>query len=185
MNRRFVQLFAVYALFYVIPSYSEMLDMRALCVPSRAYAKAVNADIDSILRDHPGQTIEMGYGANPPATGPIDRITSFRTRLVLAGNPLTVDVSALFDMQLSGVQIPQSTTNYLASCGTNVWLIPHGPPSLGKAFTTLNPYALVVPSRFLDRHLFPDTFRATFSAYYTKSSESRFFDVWSCSPRQD
>lgn len=176
VSRLFTQLFAVVALFFVVPASGELLGMRSLCFERMAYAEQVNTDLDSILREHPHQTIEMGYSENIRHGEPISGLTSFRTKLVFAGNPLTVDPSALFDMQLSGIQIPKSTVAVMRSCKVKIWLFPRG----GIPFSTLNPYALVAPSKFPDRHLFTSDFQSVFRSEYHKSGESRFYDLWAC-----
>lgn len=170
------QWFAVVALFFILPASSEILGMRNLCYERRPFAENVNADLESILRDHPKQTIEMGYNENLRNGEPVSGLTSFRTKLVFAGNPLTIDPSALFDMQLSGIQIPQTTVAIIRSCKVKIWLFPRD----GTPFTTLNPYALVAPSRFPDRHLFPMDFQNAFRAHYHKTGQSRFYDLWTC-----
>lgn len=168
--------FVVYAVFLILPAVSEMQDMWWLCVRSRDNALRVNADLASILANHPGKTIEMGYDGNPADGEPVNGLTTYRPLLVMAGNPLTIDVGALLDMQLSGVQIPSSTVEYLRSCRTTIWLIPRG----NEPFSLLNGYAKVAPEKFRDRHLFTTQFREAFFTNYEKKESSSFYDLWEC-----
>ena len=90
--------FVVYAVFLVLPAVSELQDMWWPCVSARNNALRVNADIASILVEHQGKTIEMGYNGNPTDGEPVDGLTTYRPLLVMAGNPLTIDVGALLDI---------------------------------------------------------------------------------------
>jgi hypothetical protein len=139
---------------------------------SRSMAADVTSDLRGAMRDHPGKTIEMGYGDWNAKYG----LTFFRSTLVFAGNPYTIDAVALADLQLSGVDIPPSTLDYLQQCKTQIWLIPKGDPP----FDLVNVFSLIDPRVFPDRRMFSDEFRRIFFLRYRKQSSSKYFDIWEC-----
>jgi hypothetical protein len=161
----------------VVPAVDQLHDMWGLCVQRRAYALEVVADIGSILQEHPGQRVEMGYDETPKAGAMVSDLTQFRPNLVFAGNPDSADAVAISDMELSGKAIPQSTVDLVRSCSTQIWLIPRD----GGPFTTLNLYAEAAPQRFSDLHMFSPAFRSAFFDTYRKVGSSRFYDLWACS----
>jgi hypothetical protein len=130
-------------------------------------AGAVTQDLEDVMHDHPGERIEMGYGKTYP-------LSFYRPTLVFAGNPLTLDAPALDDMQLAGLSIPQSTIDYIESCGTQIWLIPKGE----APFVLPNIYD--DPKIFPARNLFEDRFRQAFLGRYEKAGASAYFDLWIC-----
>jgi hypothetical protein len=142
---------------------------------SRSAARKATDDLETVMKNHPGQKIEMGYGRWDSGY----ELTFFRPALVFAGNPLTIDAVALADMQLSGVDIPRSTLEYLEQCKTQIWLIPKGEPP----FVTVNVYSLMEPRVFPERSLFSDEFRGIFFRHYLKKGSSRYYDLWECGPK--
>jgi hypothetical protein len=138
---------------------------------SRAMASAVTSDLKRVMQDHPGETIEMGYGRWDSY-----ELTFFRPMLVFAGNPFTIDASSLDDTQLSGVEIPHNTLEYLQQCKTQVWLIPKGDAPFGL----VNVYSLIDPRVFPERPLFSDEFRRIFFQQYRKQGSTKYFDIWEC-----
>jgi hypothetical protein len=138
---------------------------------SRAMATAVTSDLKRVMQDHPGETIEMGYGRWDSY-----ELTFFRPMLVFAGNPFTIDASSLDDTQLSGVEIPHNTLEYLQQCKTQVWLIPKGDAPFGL----VNVYSLIDPRVFPERPLFSDEFRRIFFQQYRKQGSTKYFDIWEC-----
>ena len=136
----------------------------------RQAAEKVTNDLQEIMRGHPGEAIEMGYGDN---LGKASEATYLRPLLVFAGNPLTVDEAALDDMELSKLAMPQSTIAYVQSCQTQIWLIPKGE----------RPF--LVPSYYdelggpMIRDIFGKAFREAFVARYQKRESSGYFDLWS------
>ena len=133
------------------------------------------------MASHPGETIEMGYGDLKSYTDPDYRVTYFRPALVFAGNPLTIDPVALDDAELSGIQIPDSTLQYLGACKTRIWLVPKGAPP----FVLLNIYSLMNDAALPKEPLFSAAFRNIFLQRYQKQGSSRYFDVWECAPSGD
>jgi hypothetical protein len=112
----------------------------------------------------------MGYGEQE------DSVTYFRPALVFANDHLTVDDQALNDMQLSHIELPKATIDEVASCDTEVWLIPkHEAP-----FALVNDYSMLAPRSFPTRPLFPPQFRDAFVRTYQKETSTEFFDVWRC-----
>jgi hypothetical protein len=129
---------------------------------TQATARDISDDLQAIMRNHPGETIEMGYG-----TWEGYKLTWYRPELVFAGNPLTVDPATLDDMSLAGVDIPGSTLAYLQACKTQIWLIPPDE----------TPFDLTGNGR-----LFSDSFRRIFLARYQKRGSSKYYEIWKCNP---
>jgi hypothetical protein len=129
---------------------------------SQSSARDVSHDLQTIMSNHPGETIEMGYG-----TWEGYKLTYYRPELVFAGNPLTVDPVALDDNNLAGIEIPDSTLAYLRACKTRIWLIPNNN----------TPFDLVG-----DGHLFSDSFRRIFFERYQKRGSSKYYEIWECNP---
>jgi hypothetical protein len=137
----------------------------------RATAASISNDVKEIMREHPGEKIEMGYGDKWDAT---NDFTYARPALVFAGNPLTIDEVALNDMLLSQVSVPQSSIAYLESCKTQIWLIPRGE----------QPF--VLPTIYEDSKnlpnydIFGEPFRQAFLKRYKRRESSSYFDLWVC-----
>ena len=167
--------FAAYALFMIVPAIPEFHLMWRSCIQQHPFAVAVNADIGEIMRNHQGQTIEMGYSENEMGSLPDDR-SNFSPELIFKNNPLTVNAVAVSDIELTGLKIPSSTVDRVRSCSTKIWLIPRD----GNPFSTLNAYAAEVPERFPDPHLFSASFRKAFFSTYRKTETSRYYDLWTC-----
>jgi hypothetical protein len=141
----------------------------------REMAVSVTSDLTEIMRKHPAEKIEMGYGQQ---LGKTNELTYFRPVLVFAGNPLTLDAPALADMELGKLAVPQSTIVYLQSCQTQIWLIPKGehPFTLPSLYDNAN--------SFPRRDIFGDALRAAFFAQYQKRESSAYFDLWSCGGKE-
>jgi hypothetical protein len=143
------------------------------------WARAVETDISSIQKRHLGERIEMGYGDGSFLAsygGEPDPATFFRLMLVAKTNHLTVDASAMGDMQISGVPIPSSTIDEIAACSTKIWLIPKGE----LPFSTENIYSRMYPRQFPSLQLFGPEFREAFARTYRQEESSQFFDLWEC-----
>ena len=138
----------------------------------KSLAVSVCADLESVMKDYPNKTIEMGYGGWNPKY----KLTYYRPALVFAGNPYTIDAMALGDMQLAGVPIPPGTLQYLQACKTQIWLIPKG----DQPFAMVNVYSLMDPHLFPERMVFSDGFRQIFLERYQKRASSEYFDIWEC-----
>jgi hypothetical protein len=143
-----------------------------ILLTGRSFAASVTTDMETVMRDYPNKTIEMGYGGRNLGY----KLTYYRPALVFAGNPFTIDAMALADMQLVGVPIPPSTLEYLRGCKTEIWLIPKG----DQPFGMVNVYSLMAPRLFPERMVFSDEFRRIFSEKYRKQPSSKYFDIWEC-----
>lgn len=168
--------FALYAVVLLAPAVSQTRDLWQIGVERHEYAASVNADLDEVLREHPGELIEMGYSETPSADATVDSLALFAPKLVLAGNPDLVDAGALFDMGLSRLPIPQATLDTLHTCTVQVWLLPREK----QPFELTNAYAFDMPNRFPDRHLFSAEFRQIFQSTYRLTARSRYYDLWTC-----
>jgi hypothetical protein len=154
-------------------SWPGLSDMVATVLTSRSRSAAadVTSDLKRVMDDHPGKAIEMGYGKWDSYD-----LTFFRPMLVFAGNPLTLDALSLDDAQLSGLEIPHSTLEYLQQCKTQIWLIPKG----DAPFSLVNVFSLIDPQIFPDHSLFSSEFRLAFFQQYRKQGASKYFDIWEC-----
>lgn len=134
-------------------------------------AESTTTDLHEILTRYSTKRIEMGYGET---IGSPNDVTKLRPVLIFARNPLTIDQAAIDDMNLSRLEIPAATLDYLKSCQTDIWLIPRGE----------NPFT--VPSFYSDwdsgkiKHTFNENFRETFLGHYKAQSSTEHFDLWSC-----
>jgi hypothetical protein len=154
-------------------SWPGLSDMTATVLTSRSRSAAadVTNDLKRVMDDHPGKAIEMGYGKWDSYD-----LTFFRPMLVFAGNPLTIDALSLDDAQLSGLEIPHNTLEYLQQCKTQIWLIPKG----DAPFSLVNVFSLIDPQIFPDHPLFSSEFRLAFFQQYRKQGASKYFDIWEC-----
>jgi len=168
--------FALYAVVLIAPAVSQTRDLWQIGVERHDYAASVNADLDEVLREHPGELMEMGYSETPSADATVDSLALFAPKLVLAGNPDLVDAGALFDMGLSRLPIPQATLDALHTCTVQVWLLPREK----QPFELTNAYAFDMPNRFPERHLFSAEFRQIFQSTYRLTTRSRYYDLWTC-----
>ncbi|MBP2642695.1 MAG: hypothetical protein H6Q67_582 [Firmicutes bacterium] len=128
--------------------------------------QAMLHDMRAIESKYQGNSMMIGYGD----------LTSYRyydeliPLLVFDGNPYLLDVSALNDMNASGVPIPAATIHELAKGTVKLWLIPAGniPFSLADGYR--------------GSPLFDETFRQTFLAHYVVIEHTKYFDVWAYKP---
>ncbi len=127
-------------------------------------------DIDAFLRSHPSEKIEMGYSgtSNYFGTAPL---SYFRPLLVFHSGSYLLDAPAVQEHQLAGIEIPDSTLRALERCEAAYRLIPRD----GEPFAARNLYPQTG-----HRPLFPDAFRAAFREYYSRTSSTRYFDVYAC-----
>jgi hypothetical protein len=168
--------FLAYSFVLVLPATSQLKGLWAICFARHDYANQVLNDIDQVQQIHSRQTIEIGYDANKDESSTTNAATLFQPQLVLTGNPMILDAAALFDMGLSGIPIPRSTSDALASCQIQVWLIPKG----GVPFSLRNTYARDVPRRFPSPDLFDDDFQSLFARHYRKNNSSAYYDIYEC-----
>ena len=122
----------------------------------------VQSDIRAIMAAYSGGSIEMGIGQDIK-TYPR---TYYRTLLVLAGHPYTIDAPAM-EMNMWKVPLTDELLSMLRDCKTDIWLIPKGE----KPFTMIGYYGppMLDPS-------FGDAFLGS----YAKAKSFKFFDAWAC-----
>jgi hypothetical protein len=146
------------------------LHMNGGNVASAIAPRAAADDLRTILANNPGRTIQMGYGNNATYD-----LTFQRPILVLNGNPYTLDADAMAEMGLSGLPLPQATLDAMRSCAIDIWLIPRdtAPFSMASLYFLSGEKA--------PRDVFPHQLREAFLSNYRRSSQSRFYDSWTCS----
>ena len=170
--------FLAYSFVLLIPALSQLRDLWSICYQRRAYALSVTQDLQAIEQRYPPQSLELGYDdqADPNAT--VSPLTLFKSQVVFAGGPVTVDAAALFDLGLAGDPIPAATLARLTTCQPRTWLIPAG----GRPFGLINTYVNDVPSRFPDPSLFGAAFQSTFRTHFQHTATRRYFDIYTCTP---
>lgn len=121
-------------------------------------------EVESILRQHPGESIAMGYGGE--ATYPLSHLGVL---LAFHGIQPRLVAAALMDFRAAGEPVlSASTYDDLAHCNPRIWLIPHGD----------EPFSL--HSFYDHRLLFPQEFRQSFAAHYGPEENEGYFDLWIC-----
>ena len=124
---------------------------------------AITADIRGVMARYPGRTIEMGVGQDV-YTYPR---TYYKTLLLLAGHPYTLDAAVTIEWSKLNIAFPDSTLALIRGCSTDLWLIPKGE----RPFTMIGYYGNPV---------FEASFIAAFLASYAKDKSFEYFDVWAC-----
>lgn len=125
---------------------------------------AVASDLRAFADAHPASRIGVGYAGTAYFSHARPEIV-FRTRDYL------LDAPAIQEHRLSGLELPDSTLQAIASCRMEYWLIPKG----GDAFDVPSAYWPDGPPT-----VFPEAFRRSFFAHYTLTGGTRFFTVWQC-----
>jgi hypothetical protein len=129
-----------------------------------AEARAATTEIAAVLKDHPGETVEMGIGGNDPLNF---RWYSWRNLLVYAGNPYTIDISVMMEMTRLKLPMPAETIARIRNCHTRLWLIPKGE----------TPFKLI---GYYNQIVVGDDFREAFMAAYERAESRAVYDVWRC-----
>lgn len=124
---------------------------------------AVQSEIRAIMAAYPDRTIEMGIGQDV-RTYPR---TFYRTLLVMAGHPYTIDAAPAMEMNMWKIPLSGDLLAMMRGCNTDIWLIPKDE----KPFAMTGYYG--APT--LDR-----AFVSAFLASYTKLNSFGYFDVWAC-----
>jgi len=124
---------------------------------------SVKTEINTILNDYKGFSIEMGLGDKTDSY----KYTFLRPILVFSGNPYTLDSSVVMETSFVGIPLAQSTIDILTSCRTSIWLIPRGE----EPFGWINYYGVETYDR---------NFRTEFKRSYFKKEERKYFDIWIC-----
>ena len=128
-------------------------------------SREVVAEIEEVLRSHPGTAIQMGVGG--PRTEEKFYLYSWRNLPVFAGGPYTMDSSIVMEMTKLGVAMPAEAVRRMATCETQLWLTPHGE----------QPFSLV---GYYEQTVYDETFRKTFAAHHHLEASGTYFDLWRC-----
>ncbi|MEE2698802.1 MAG: hypothetical protein VX923_03810 [Pseudomonadota bacterium] len=123
----------------------------------------IKYEIRKIMTEYSGRSIEMGFGDNVK-TYPR---TYYRTLLVMAGHPYTLDAAPAMEMNMWKIPLTKKLLFMVQNCNTDIWLIPkdevpfkmigyYGAPTIDKAF------------------------REDFLASYKKLNSFNYFDIWTC-----
>jgi hypothetical protein len=121
-------------------------------------------DVARYLREHPGEQVAVGYTS-------AERMTFARTLTVFATGTYLLDVPAVQEYQLSGMELPPATYQAIRSCAVSTWLI----PKAGNPFDIRNDY----PSTGYKQSFAPE-FIAAFDAAYQRDGSTEYYDVWRC-----
>ena len=167
---------ACFGLFLVVASVTELINVRSVVDQERSQALDLSADVKEILLSHPGQTIELGVGR-----GEFDLNSTYSPmyaapQIVFAGNPYTFEPASEADREIARSPIPAKLVAHVSTCETPVWLIPKG----DAPFHTLSIYSAMYPDVYKDHWLFPDLLQSEFEKTYSRSSSSRYFDIYTC-----
>lgn len=171
-----VYLWGCLALLLLMTETSELQDVQALTTQETPQALALADDVRSILEANINHKVELGNGF-----GEFDLEKSYSPmfsapQLVFAGSSYTFDPSAQADVEMLHAPMRESELHHLASCASDVWLIPRGQ----VPFHSISIYSGMYPDRYNGRLLFPASFEKSFLNRYAFSSSSRFFDVYRC-----
>jgi hypothetical protein len=160
----FARYAAAWVLAILVFSSAQVLSL-ARCFHYASRGAEVSSQIADAEIIYRGSALEVGVGNDFT-----DPRTLYVFIPVFDGQPYTLSSCAIRDLQLGGVELPQSTMDYFKQCKTPVWLIPSGQ----KPFTALDTYY----SR--PRPAFSDKFRSTFLNKYKRVSTGPQFDTWVC-----
>lgn len=130
-------------------------------------ARTVQAELQTIMRDFPGKTIQMGVGGVKQGDPLTFRFYDYRSALVIAGNPYTLDVGTAMELTKLRVPEPPEMIARLKACHTDLWLVPSGE----------EPFLLW---GFYYQPVFSMDFRQTFAANHHKVASYQIYDVWGC-----
>jgi hypothetical protein len=128
------------------------------------------SEIQHIQAAQPGRHFEVGVGKDF-----FDYRTTLEAFTTLSGQPATVPGLAIRELQVAGIDIPDSTIQYMEQCGTAVWLIPKSEA----------PFSAPDPYFGTDHPAFSQRFRDVFLTRYFKSESGPSYDVWLCKPRPE
>ncbi len=121
-------------------------------------------DVAAYLEQHPGERVGMGYTS-------AEAMTFARTLIVFKTGEYMLDVPAIQEHQLSGLPLPQATTDAMRQCSTRTWLLPRG----DAPFRIRNDYPQTGHAE-----IFPPAFIDAFHQHYTLAGHTAHYDVWRC-----
>jgi hypothetical protein len=168
MRGRLIPVLACLTAAFCIGSVAEYKFVRKLSLRSEN-AAAVLADLATIQRDNPGDTIGMACGGE----GRDYELVFFRPNLIFAGQPLLMDIIAVMEGQKSGRPLPEKTYEAVANGTISLWLVPKGSPP----FLKRNWY----PPH---QQVFPEDFLELVHRNYQLAGQSEYFDLWRWNPPQ-
>ncbi len=129
-------------------------------------ATSIDAEVKDIIAHFSGKTIEMGYGEKTAGGASYD-LTYYKSLLVMAGNPYSLDATVGAEMLKLGIAFPKAAIERIGACRTDLWLVPKGEA----------PFAMW---SYYGGPAFPEVFRQAFLGAYKKSASFTYFDVWAC-----
>ena len=88
---------------------------------------SVAAEIETVTARVADEGAEMGFGE----TFENYRFTYFRSNLVFAGQPLSVDAMTLKELKVSGIATPSGIAQRILACSSRHWLIPRDEKPFG------------------------------------------------------
>jgi len=162
---------AIVAFLITFPLAIVLEEARLVSSIIKSPGTSIISDISNIMRTYPNVPMHMGFSEGK---GNYEH-TYYRPILVFAGNPYLIDVVSMFEMQEANLNpLPDKTINALQSCQVKLWLLPkptHEPFDLANFYPPHQP-------------VFNEQFKKAFLKVYEKTSESDFFELWSCRGRK-
>jgi len=142
-------------------------DLNELNRDGGAWATDIIDEIKAIEREHPRQTIAMGYG---DTIGYLhDPVTDYRTQAAFDHEAYPLDAVSVMDTQLAGKPLAPATLDYLKSGRVSIWLIPRGS----------EPFSMVrVGESASSAKIFDPKFRQIFFQCYRSAAHTPHFDLW-------
>ncbi|ADW71511.1 hypothetical protein AciX9_4581 (plasmid) [Granulicella tundricola MP5ACTX9] len=164
------------ALLLLLTEVSELQDVRTLTRQEAAQSVALENDVNRVLASYSGHRVELGNGI-----GEFDLEREYSPmfsapQLIFAGGSYTFDPSAQADIEMVNEPMRESDLRHVASCESDVWLIPRGQ----VPFHSVSIYSGMYPDRYSGRLLFPATFERMFLDTYSLTSSSHYFDIYTC-----
>ena len=130
----------------------------------RAWMSAVKTEVEGIMKRHPGEPMEMGYG-DSLARG--YKVTFIKPILAFAGNPVTIDGWSDMEAKHTGLPMWRGKLDRLRACKTRIWLVPKGQA----------PFKL---KSYYGGRLYGREFRQAFLGNHEPSYQLEYFDLWRC-----
>ena len=130
----------------------------------RAWMSAAAAEVEGILKRHPGVPVEMGYGDSLTRGY---EITYLKPILAFAGNPVTIDGWSDMEANHTGLPMGRGKRDRLRACKTRIWLVPKGQA----------PFKL---KSYYGGRIYGREFRQAFLANHDPGEQLEFFDLWRC-----
>ncbi len=123
------------------------------------------SEVMSVLRQFPGDVIEMGYGNDVTETY---KFTFLKPILAFAGNPVSIDGWSDMEAFDAGARLSVAKLARISGCATKIWLIPKGEAPFAMNSYTANKKAF-----------WPELTEA-FTRTHEKFESLSYFDLWRC-----